>query len=70
MGKMLNSVDAVITVLVVMAGAWFSNSGDSYAKSNKETLKETFIKGADISTLKAIEDHGGKYYDYGKQEDC
>lgn len=28
-----------------------------------------FIKGADVSTLQAIEDAGGKYYDNGQQQD-
>ncbi|MRN53455.1 glycosyl hydrolase 53 family protein [Paenibacillus monticola] len=32
-------------------------------------LQSGFIKGADISTLQAVEDAGGKYYDHGVEKD-
>ncbi|XID96006.1 glycosyl hydrolase 53 family protein [Paenibacillaceae bacterium WGS1546] len=50
------------------AGLW-SASGPSSAVTTPSTAAETFIKGADISTLQAIEDAGGKYYDGGLERD-
>ncbi|MFD1952829.1 glycosyl hydrolase 53 family protein [Paenibacillus thailandensis] len=54
------------------AGAW-SENGPSVTVTTKGAspgdAAEDFIKGADISTLQAIEDAGGKYYDNGVEKD-
>lgn len=49
----------------------FSTTTVSYAKTDHENGNgptAPFIKGADISSYQAIVDHGGKFYDHGKQE--
>jgi arabinogalactan endo-1,4-beta-galactosidase len=43
--------------------------GPLSANGNNKGVQEEFIKGVDVSTLKAIEDHGGKYYNHGKEQD-
>jgi len=42
-------------------------SGCSSKKSGQDSASD-FIKGADISSLQAIEDYGGKYYDFTGKE--
>lgn len=70
MRRRLRFVSSIIMSLVMVALIVFSNENVSMAKSNNShNPTKPFIKGVDISTLKAIEDHGGKYYDHGKQKD-
>lgn len=47
---------------------WTSN-GPSLTITTPRTPADDFVKGADISTLQAIEDAGGNYYDGGTKKD-
>ncbi|WP_379128158.1 glycosyl hydrolase 53 family protein [Paenibacillus sp. sgz500958] len=51
------------------AASLWSSDGPSVTFSTPAVPAEPFIKGADISTLQAIEDAGGKYYENGVQRD-
>ncbi|WP_158602278.1 glycosyl hydrolase 53 family protein [Cohnella endophytica] len=51
------------------AASLWSNNGPTATVNTPHTPASDFIKGADISTLQAIEDAGGKYYQNGKQRD-
>jgi len=50
------------------ASLWSVN-GPSVSVNTPEVAASDFIKGADISTLQAIEDAGGKYYENGVERD-
>ncbi|MBO9597380.1 MAG: glycosyl hydrolase 53 family protein [Cohnella sp.] len=47
----------------------WSGNGPSASLTTPQTPSGDFVKGADVSTLQAIEDAGGKYYDAGTQRD-
>jgi arabinogalactan endo-1,4-beta-galactosidase len=47
----------------------WSTDGPNASVTTPAIPAEPFIKGADISTLQAIEDAGGKYYDNGVEKD-
>lgn len=53
------------------AGGLWTSDGPETAVTTPDgpAAKPQFIKGADISTLQAIEDAGGKYYDNGVERD-
>ncbi|MDN4524157.1 glycoside hydrolase family 53 protein [Fictibacillus fluitans] len=53
----------IFSVLVLI----FSTMNLAPASAEKRT---PFIKGADVSSLPAVEDHGGKFYDHGKEKDA
>ncbi|MCL6603436.1 MAG: glycosyl hydrolase 53 family protein [Paenibacillus sp.] len=51
------------------AASLWSTSGPSVNVNTPAVAAEPFIKGADISSLQAVEDAGGKYYDLGVEKD-
>ncbi|MFC5529496.1 glycosyl hydrolase 53 family protein [Cohnella yongneupensis] len=48
--------------------ALWSTGGPTAAVTTPPTPADDFVKGADVSTLPAIEDAGGKYYDNGVEK--
>ncbi|MBB6693227.1 glycosyl hydrolase 53 family protein [Cohnella xylanilytica] len=51
------------------AGLWSEDGPEAAFETPEAGGSEEFIKGADISTLQAIEDAGGKYYENGQEKD-
>ncbi|MEK4475906.1 glycosyl hydrolase 53 family protein [Paenibacillus sp. FSL R7-0048] len=61
------AVEGTYSVMGEVAGSDLQPTAD--IQVTPLVLQSGFIKGADISTLEAIEDAGGKYYDNGVEKD-
>lgn len=68
---MIKFLSSIIVLLLIFSNASvFSAAENDNSNSGKANGKDEFIKGVDISSLKAVEDNGGKYYDHGKEQDA
>jgi arabinogalactan endo-1,4-beta-galactosidase len=68
MGKWFSMLSSLIIFLGLFSST-FSSSAAAESGSVPANPK-SFIKGVDVSSLKAVEDHGGKFYNHGKEQDA
>lgn len=58
----------ILCITLLCFGLCSCGSDEKVNVGGEENSSEYFIKGADISSLEAIEDNGGKFYDYEGNE--
>ncbi|WP_233531217.1 glycosyl hydrolase 53 family protein [Paenibacillus alkalitolerans] len=64
----MRKVISVLAVFIVLLSQ-ISYHPAAEVQAANPAIPATFIRGADISTLQAVEDHGGKFYDNGVERD-
>jgi len=65
----IRRVAALVAAAVLFSTTWPAIGVKPLAAEEALSDPATFIKGVDISTLQAIEEHGGKFYDGGVERD-